>query len=213
MSEIYDEDYFIRGKESGKSLYTNYRWIPELTIPMAQTIVKHLGVTDKETILDFGCARGYLVRAFRELGYMAGGVDSSKWAIENCDWNVAPFVSNTIKYPYDIDWIIAKDVLEHIDPNELDIIIYSLMNITRLGIFIVVPLSFIDNKPYVIEEYEKDITHINRFSLSKWISLFLHPKWEINASYRVKGIKDNYYKEDSNWKYGNGFITCKRIKE
>ena len=33
----YDEDYFLRGKQTGKSLYEDYRWLPELTRPMVAT--------------------------------------------------------------------------------------------------------------------------------------------------------------------------------
>src|SRR3990167_2449572 len=84
---VYDDAYFLRGAETGKSLYTNYRWLPDLTIPMAKRIIEHLGFEgDKSTtILDYGCSRGYLVRALRGFGYKAYGVDVSAWAIENAD--------------------------------------------------------------------------------------------------------------------------------
>ena len=73
---VYNESYFERGLESGLSLYQNYRWIPELTIPMAMTIIDFLGIKRHQTILDFGCAKGFLVKAFRLLYRSAYGVDS-----------------------------------------------------------------------------------------------------------------------------------------
>jgi len=120
MSELYDEDYFLRGKETGKSLYENYRWIPELTVPMAKSIVKHCGIKQDQRILDFGCARGYLVRALRELGHEAYGYDESRWALDNLDPVAQPFINSVVGYtPFwkreKFDWVIAKDVLEHID--------------------------------------------------------------------------------------------------
>src|SRR5436305_1382867 len=81
----YDEDYFLRGKESGKSLYSDYRWLPELTIPMVCAMIRHLGIGPDDTVLDFGCARGYVVKAFQELGYIAYGYDTSEWAVQNAD--------------------------------------------------------------------------------------------------------------------------------
>ena len=33
--QYFDEDYYERGAETGKSLYSHYRWMPELTIPMS----------------------------------------------------------------------------------------------------------------------------------------------------------------------------------
>ncbi len=75
--EQYDADYFLRGKATGKSLYEDYRWMPGLTIPMVRSMISHLGIANADMVLDFGCARGYVVRAFRELGYLAYGYDTS----------------------------------------------------------------------------------------------------------------------------------------
>ena len=69
--EVYDADYFLRGKQTGRSLYENYRWLPDLTIPMVAAMIRHLGIKPDDKILDFGCARGYVVKAFREMGYRA----------------------------------------------------------------------------------------------------------------------------------------------
>ena len=35
MSDKFNEDYYERGLSLGVSGYTNYRWIPELTMPLA----------------------------------------------------------------------------------------------------------------------------------------------------------------------------------
>ena len=40
--EYFNEDYYERGAETGKSLYSHYRWMPELTIPMAHHIAKYM---------------------------------------------------------------------------------------------------------------------------------------------------------------------------
>ena len=53
-NEYFNEDYYERGAETGKSLYSHYRWMPELTIPMAHHIVLYTKLLPKEKILDFG---------------------------------------------------------------------------------------------------------------------------------------------------------------
>lgn len=70
---MYDREYFEYGVETGKSNYQNYRWIPELTIPMAMTIIDLLGIKPNESVLDYGCAKGYLVKALRMLHRNAWG--------------------------------------------------------------------------------------------------------------------------------------------
>ncbi len=209
----YDGDYFIRGKQTGKSLYENYSWKPELTIPMVQAIINHCGMKKSDGILDFGCARGYLVKALRGLGYDGYGFDVSEWALSNADEEVKEYltlcgVSQRMK-DFEFDWIIAKDVLEHIE--YVHHTIDELMAVATKGIFIVVPLSKFDKGRYVVEDYERDITHCQRWTLATWVRMLVRPGWSVEASYRLVGVKDNYYTPE--WSMGNGFITCRTINE
>ncbi len=211
MNEMYDESYFIRGKETGKSLYQSYRWLPDLTIPMAQAIVDHCRISPDHQILDYGCARGYLVRALNEIHFpYVIGCDISEWAITNCDGKVKQQLYLTSDFknilPGDIDWIIAKDVLEHVE--NLTTVVEDMLATARVGIFVVVPLSPSFGTPYVVADYERDVTHLHRFGLNAWISLFMRPGWEVTASYRVPGVKENYFKPG--WETGNGFITARK---
>lgn len=208
-AEQYDADYFLRGRQTGKSLYEDYRWLPGLTIPMVNSIINHTGIAKSDTILDFGCARGYVVRAFREMEYNAYGYDTSKWAIENADESVRDYLmdSDHICFSHNYDWIVAKDVLEHVD--YIALVVNDLLKVARKGVFVVVPLSEWDGTEYVITEYEKDVTHVQRLSLMTWLAMFVRPGWSVTASYRVPGVKDNWHKPE--WERGNGFITARRI--
>jgi predicted TPR repeat methyltransferase len=171
---------------------------------MVQHIIAHLGILPTDGVLDFGCARGYMVKAFRRLGFSARGYDVSRWAVDNCDPEVSNFISNEILHKNEIDWVIAKDVLEHV--KSLDETIFDLMGLAKMGLFVVVPLSAHNGHPYVVKEYEKDTTHIWRLSLDSWVKRFMRPGWVVEAQYRVKGIKDNY----AQYPTGNGFLTMRR---
>lgn len=210
--EQYDADYFLRGRATGKSLYENYSWKPDLTIPMCQAIVEHCGIDKDLDVLDFGCARGYTVRALRELGYRAYGVDVSEWAIANCDPAVKEFVCLGGGIPTIVtgwgscDWIVAKDVLEHVEnvAETIDV----LMMYAKRGVFAVVPLGVLTEDRYVVTSYEEDVTHVHRLTLASWVDLFARPGWKVECSYRVRGVKDNYYRPG--WERGNGFLTARR---
>lgn len=210
MTNQFDADYYLRGQETGRSLYKDYRWLPELTIPMVQRMIDFLGINKNGGIQDFGCARGYLVKAFRELGVNALGYDISEWAISNCDPDVKDFVVLGDKLRYYSDWVIAKDVMEHLTIYDVSAALKSFSERALVGVFAVVPLSSNISEPYVVPEYEKDITHNIRWPLWRWVSEFhsaFDEKWEISARYRVEGIKDNY----AGWPRGNGFITARRL--
>lgn len=203
--EQYDADYFLRGKQTGKSLYEDYRWMPELTIPMAARMVSHCGIALEDTILDFGCARGYLVKALRRLWYNAWGYDISRWALENADEGVKEYLicNGSTIWNGSFDWIIAKDVLEHID----ELSCYTeLLKTARKGTFVIVPLAH--GKRYDVPEYEMDVTHIHRRPLAWWTGHFHQAGWSVEARYRVEGIKDNYQQYPT----GNGFIVARRLE-
>lgn len=201
----FDEDYFMRGPETGKSLYRSYSWLPRLTLPMVRRIIDHCGIREGHSVLDFGCARGYVVRAFRELGHVAYGMDISKWAIDNADPTVAKFVCNDTRINGTLDWIIAKDVLEHVP--DVQATIDNLMEHARKGVFVVVPLSLLDGQPYIVADYERDITHLHRLCLGTWAGMFMRPGWAITGQYLLPGVKGNY----ATWERGNGFLTCRRL--
>lgn len=209
MSEQYDADYFLRGQELGISGYTDYHWMPDLTILMVRSMIIHLGITPDDIILDYGCARGYVVKAFRDMEYAAYGYDISKWAVDNADRSICHHLTCRPEIALNgrnYDWIIAKDVLEHVET--VSSVVSILKREVGKGIFAIVPLSS-DSKKYDVPEYEKDVTHIHRKPLQWWAGLFHQPGWSVEARYKVKGIKDNY----SGFPTGNGFITARRIKD
>lgn len=194
----YSEDYFLRGEDLGLSCYTNYRWMPGTTYRMATAILDHLDTKGNETFLDFGCARGYLVRALHEQGFEAFGVDLSVWAVENADKTVRSRISPVSLVrglPVDlpaVDWIIAKDVLEHIEPDDLVRLLRLLWSRVKLGLFVVVPVSGEIDGPYLSPRDEYDVTHLVRWPAWAWLRAFL----ELEGAYvryqsRLKGIKDH----------------------
>jgi len=206
----YDEDYFLRGKASGKSLYENYRWLESLTVPMVDKMIEHCGIELDDSILDFGCSRGYVVKAFKRRGFEARGYDISEWALANCDPEVSDAVSAVWPPAHDVDWIIAKDTLEHVPLHSITHTIRQIAEVAKKGVFVVVPLANGLGQGYVVPEYEADVTHAIRWPLDQWVDEFIDAfdhNWEISARYRIEGIKDNY----AQFEKGNGFITCRRI--
>lgn len=197
----YQRDYFERGIETKKSLYSNYRWIPELTIPMTMTIIDYLGIKRGQRVLDIGCAKGYLVKAMRWLGREAYGFDISDYALASCDPEVKPYLSKNFSKDY-FHFAVSKDTFEHITLPKLR---HYLTNLKSDVLFIIVPLG--DGSRYNIPAYELDTTHIHRQPLIWWNDLLKSFGWSIKSSVpKVSGIKDNWSTEQM----GNGFIVAER---
>ena len=114
LKNVFDEKYFEDGVRHRVSAYENYRWMPERTIREASSIINNIQF---DKVLDFGCAKGFMVYAMRLLGKEAYGVDVSEYAVSNGHPKVKDYLS-VIESAEDVkggwDLIIAKDVLEHI---------------------------------------------------------------------------------------------------
>ena len=199
---FYDEDYYIKGLESGKSAYRNYRWIPELTIPMVNTIINYLGINPKESVLDYGCARGYCVKALRILNRKSYGFDISQYAINNCDPGVKDFCSyNDSVLDTEYNYIIIKDVLEHLTIEQIEDLLSKLH--FKKKVFIVLPLG--NENGYIAPANNLDKSHIICESNEWWSALFRKNNLKIiRFTHTIKGIKDIYY---SKYPKAHGFWT------
>ena len=201
MQNLFNKDYFEKGIELGISGYSNYRWIPELTFPMAHWLIKYLGIKEDDRILDFGCAKGYLVLAFRLLHYKMYGCDVSDYALKNAPNEIQDYISRFITDFDKFDWVISKDVFEHIPYSDIDYVLCTIRKMCN-NMFCIIPLG--ENGKYNIELYEHDKTHIIRESMEWWHNKFEDVGFIIREQvYRKKHIKENY----ARYKKGNGFFT------
>lgn len=210
----YDEDYYERGPILGISGYQNYSWMPELTIRMAHKLVMELPIRPGESVLDFGCAKGFVVKALRILDVDATGVDVSKYAIAHADGEVREYCrhingnQDPALFTQEYDWMLAKDVFEHLVPDDL----CDLLRRTRdhvKKIFVAVPLSADDDSgKYVVPQYDQDITHRIATSMRWWTRVFEQQRWRIvRASHEFPGCKENWTRT---WPNANGFFVVER---
>lgn len=93
---------------------------------IADGIVRDLHPT---SVLDAGCASGFLVEQLRKRGVDAKGIDISEYAISQADESVAEHLSvasltEPIEGRYDL--VVSIEVIEHIPPAEADAAIANL---------------------------------------------------------------------------------------
>lgn len=205
MKNLFDETYYERGKDAGISCYSNYRWLPELTIPLAAQLIIQLNIKPHHRILDFGCAKGYLVKAFRLLHYEAFGVDISEYAISNAPNDIVEYLSligPNDQIPTHYDWAIAKDVLEHVPYCNIRGTLKKLRNASD-KLLVIVPLG--KDGSYVIPEYDNDVTHQITEPMDWWKRELAESGFDILMStYSMPHIKSNW----SQWELGNAFILA-----
>lgn len=209
MPSVFNFDYFERGPETGVSCYSNYRWLPHKTIPTVMSYIDYLGIERDASVLDFGCAKGFYVKALRLLARDAWGCDASAYALSEADDEIKPYVKlcdgrSPIPFERCFDYIVAKDVLEHLEEIQVLNLLERLKECNPKKLFIIVPLA--KNGRYIIPADELDVTHKIRKNKEEWSSLLANKGWSVDVfSFIVPGIKDHHaiYPE------GVGFFTLK----
>lgn len=211
MTNPFDRDYFMDGVRTGKSNYENYRHMPEVTEAACRSVMRYLGIRENDSLLDFGAALGTYTLGYRALGIVAFGYDISKWAVENCIPEAAPYLSNKLPLQH-ADWIVAKDTLEHVIYKDLREAIKFFLDAARKGALICVPLTTVVDGEYVLGVDEKDATHVIRWPFREWLG-FLQDiidetaaPFVVYGSFRLPGLKE-YGGLRHN---GCGFFTLRR---
>ena len=210
MNDFFDKDYYENGIATGKSCYENYRWIPELTYPLAHAICSNLSLQKGTKLLDYGCAHGFVVKAMRDFGIDAYGCDVSSFAISKAPKEIDNYLKIIDKDLSNLivtsewgrfDWILSKDVFEHIPVSNLEKIIKDCSNYSD-NIFVVVPLG--ENGKYRIEAYENDPSHVIRENEAWWTNILEDNGFHVSkACTDMSGIKDRWFNVHMQ---GNGFF-------
>lgn len=208
--EIYDRTYFEDGLATGKSLYNGFRWMPERSCREAMAIIDALYIKKKQSVLDFGCAKGFLVKALRLLGRDAYGCDASRYAVCTADTSVRQFIrlcTPEIPFPFErhFDFVIAKDVLEHFDEKELFKFLTHMSKNSEM-LFVAVPIG--DGERFYVPEYNYDATHKIAQTPDWWKNAFNEHGFMLDHEMiYMPGMKDNW----NHYEKGNRFFILRSI--
>ena len=109
----YDEHYFNKYHRE----YSFAKMRPYFSV-IARALV---GLFKPQQVLDVGCARGYLVHIFRELGVDCWGIDLSEYALSSAPEEVQKYLLKVDidheELPFEsgiFDLITCLDVVEHL---------------------------------------------------------------------------------------------------
>lgn len=111
VARKYDKEYFDGHRRYG---YGGYKYDGRFK-PVAQKLIEQYGLTSSSKVMDFGCAKGFLIKEIQDLcGCHCYGYDVSRYAIENA---VTEIVKP--KVTQDFDLIISLGTLHNLKLPEL----------------------------------------------------------------------------------------------
>jgi hypothetical protein len=115
------------------------------------------------TVLDAGCAWGFLVEALRQRDVEAYGLDISEYAIQNVHPDIKPYCwvgSVSDPFPQNYDLIVSIEVLEHMPQKEAEKTVENFCQHTDHVLFSSTPFDY------------KEATHFNVHPPEYWAELF-----------------------------------------
>ncbi len=156
-SNPFDEYYFQHG--CGRPYQRDDEWL-DFFGSIADRIVKDL---QPKTVLDAGCALGFLVEGLRDRGVEAFGLDISEYAISNVHQSIKDYCelgSVADPFPKKYDVIVCIEVLEHLKPQDSFKAIENICSFTEDVLFSSTPFDF------------KEATHFNVQAPEVWAEHF-----------------------------------------
>lgn len=157
MSLPYDSYYYARC--CGLPYERNHHWLTFFD-HIAERIHREIA---PRSVLDVGCAFGFLVERLRARGIEAYGIDISEHAIQNSEDTIRQYLSVasvTESFTSRYDLIVCIEVLEHLSPTDARIAIENICAHTDDVLFSSTPFDY------------REPTHINVHPPGYWIEQF-----------------------------------------
>jgi SAM-dependent methyltransferase len=153
----FDEYYYQMG--CGRPYQRDEEWLHAFDL-IAERIIEEI---HPRSVLDAGCAMGFLVEALRKRGVEAFGVDISEYAISKVDPSISEYCwagSITDPFPQHYDLIVTIEVLEHMPKEAAE---SAVENFCRFSNDVLFSSG---------DQDLREVTHVNLHPAEYWASLF-----------------------------------------
>ena len=174
IARQFGQEFFDGDRKYG---YGGFKYFSRFWQPVVPTLQKHFGLTSSSSLLDVGCAKGFMLHDLEELipGISVAGVDVSDYAIEYAmegvqskvqvaDARDLPFSDNSF------DVVIAINTIHNLERDGCAKALREIERVSRKGAFITVD-AYRDD-----EEKERmfawNLTAKTIMSVDEWVAFF-----------------------------------------
>lgn len=174
IARQFGEEFFDGDRSTG---YGGFNYMPRFWQPVIPAFVEHWRLRAESSLLDVGCAKGFMLYDLREAvpGITVAGIDVSKYAIENGKPEVREFLSvaDAKSLPFEddsFDVVISINTVHNLEREECAQALREIERVSRHGAFITVDAYRND------EEYERmmawNLTAKTIMSVDDWVAFF-----------------------------------------
>ena len=161
VARKFGKEFFDGERRHG---YGGFSYSPKFWKPVVPDFKEYYGLTKESSILDIGCAKGFMLNDFIEEipGINARGVDISNYAIQHCKESVKNLVDvgDARALPFEdnaFDLVISINTIHNLDTEELKTSLKEISRVSRKHSFITVDAyrNHAEKGGYVCMEFDR----------------------------------------------------------
>ncbi|MCH9627857.1 MAG: hypothetical protein S4CHLAM2_15040 [Chlamydiales bacterium] len=174
IARQFGQEFFDGERRHG---YGGFAYHPRFWQPVVPTFQKHYTLGAQSTVLDIGCAKGFMLYDFKELipGVSVKGVDVSEYAVKHSKEEVRPFleVADARALPYAdnaFDLVIAINTVHNLELDDLKQALREIERVSAKNSYVTVDAYRNDEEKELMFDWNltaKTILHVD-----EWKALF-----------------------------------------
>jgi SAM-dependent methyltransferase len=174
IARQFGKEFFDGDRKNG---YGGFNYFPRFWQPVIPTFQKYFDLSSESSVLDVGCAKGFMLHDLAELipGIQVEGVDISEYAIANAIEDMKPFVrvADARKLPFrdkSFDVVISINTIHNLDREECAQALREIERVSRRKSFVTVDAYRNQEEKVLMEAWNltaKTMMHVN-----DWVKFF-----------------------------------------
>ena len=184
IARQFGKEFFDGDRRHG---YGGFNYFPRFWQPTVPTFQEHFGLSKKSSVLDVGCAKGFMLHDFAELipGITVKGVDVSSYAIANAIEDMRPHVevADASRLPFadkSFDVAISINTVHNLEREACGKALSEIERVSRQGAFI------------TVDAYRTDEEHVRMLAWNLTAKTIMHvDEWK--AFFREVGYSGDYF--------------------
>ena len=157
--------------------YGGFTYDPRFWQPVVPTFQKHYGLTDESSLLDVGCAKGFMLKDFAEAipGMTVAGIDVSDYAIANAVEGMEHLVqvADARDLPFEddsFDLVVSINTIHNFERGGVIQALREIQRVSRKCSFVVLDAYRDEEERHRIEAW--NLTALTVLPTDGWIELF-----------------------------------------
>lgn len=174
IARKFEKEFFDGERRHG---YGGFNYNPKFWQPVIPTFVDYWKLNSKSSVLDVGCAKGFMLYDIKKLipGIKVSGIDISHYAVNSADEKISKFlqVGNAKSLPYEdnsFDFVISINTIHNLDKEECGMAIREISRVSKINSFITVDAFRTEEEKRRM--FEWNLTAKTILSVDEWKKFF-----------------------------------------